>query len=131
MKLSKIVTTLFGAALLLASCAFAGETNKTSVNLAEKVTVEGKTIGPGTYKVEWQGTGANVQVTLSQGKRTVATFPAQINEQANNNAVNAYGSATEPDGSKSLTAIYVGGKKYILEVEQASASREAASTTAK
>jgi len=131
MKRTKIVTTLFGAALLVGTAALAGEVNKTTVSISEKVTVEGKTIDPGTYKVEWQGTGANVQVTLSQGKRTVATFPAQINEQANNNAVNAYGSATEPDGSKSLTAIYVGGKHMVLQVARNAASQQSSNQNAK
>ena len=131
MKLSKVVTTLFGTALLLATCTFAGETNKTNINLADKVTVEGKTIEPGKYQVEWTGNGPNVQVTVAKGKQQVASFPAKLTEQASNNAASAYSTSAAADGSKSLTAIYVGGKKYILEVDQASARNEAASTTAK
>lgn len=131
MKLSKIATTLFGAALLLASCAIAGETNKTNITVADKVSVEGKTIEPGRYQVEWTGNGPNVQVTVARGKQQVASFPAKLTENATSNATSAYSTSASADGSKSLTAIYVGGKKYILEVDQASASREAASTTAK
>jgi len=131
MKLSKVMTTVFGAALLLASGVVAGETNKTNVNLADKVTVEGKTIEPGQYKVEWSGNGPNVQVTVAKGKQQVASFSAKLTEQATPNSATAYSTASAADGSKSLTAIYVGGKKYILEVEQANAGREAASTTAK
>jgi len=131
MKLSKVVTTAFGAALLLASGVVAGETNKTNVNIADKVTVEGKTIQPGKYQVEWTGNGPNVQVTVAKGKEQVASFPAKLTEQPTANSTSAYSATTAADGSKSLTAIYVGGKKYILEIDQASASREAASTTAK
>lgn len=131
MKLSKVVTTLFGAALLLACNAVAGETNKTSVNLTDKVTVEGKTIEPGKYQVEWTGNGPSVQVTVAKGKQQVASFPAKLTEQSTNNTASAYSTVAAADGTKSLTAIYVGGKKYILELDQASASREAASTTAK
>jgi hypothetical protein len=131
MKLSKIVTTVFGATLLLACGAIAGETNKTTINLADKVTAEGKTIEPGKYQVEWTGSGPNVQVTVAKGKQQVVSFPARLTEQPTANQANAYSTAAAADGTKSLTAIYVGGKKYILELEQASASREAASTSAK
>ena len=131
MKLSKVVTTAFGAAFLLASTVVAGETNKTNVSIADKVTVEGKTIQPGKYQVEWTGNGPNVQVTVGKGKQQVASFPAQLTEQPTTNTTSAYSTNASADGSKSLTAIYVGGKKSILEVDQSSASREAASTTAK
>ena len=131
MKLSKVVTTVFGTALLLASGAIAGENNKTNINLADKVTVEGKTIEPGRYQVEWNGNGPNVQVTVAKGKQQIASFPARLTEQHSANAASAYSTAAAADGTKSLTAIYVGGKKYILEVDQASASREAAATSAK
>ncbi|MGB7846962.1 MAG: hypothetical protein WBL63_15210, partial [Candidatus Acidiferrum sp.] len=114
MKSLKITTILFGAALLFSSGARAKETNKSTVHVADKLNVEGKVIDPGNYTVEWNGTGPTVQVNLIQGKQTVATFPAQLTEQAAPNPASAYGSATEPDGSKSLTAIYVGGKRYVL-----------------
>jgi type 1 fimbria pilin len=118
MKVSRILFTLSGAALLFASAVLAADLNKGTLNVSEKVNVEGKTIDPGTYKVEWNGTGPTVQVTILHGKQTVATFPAQLTEQAAKNAVDAYGSATEADGSKQLTAIYIGGKHTVLQVDQ-------------
>jgi hypothetical protein len=131
MKLSKIATTFFGAALLLGTAVLAGEANKTTLTLPEKVNVEGKTLNPGSYKVEWSGTGNNVQVTISQGKETVATFQAQATEEQGKNAASAYGSTNQPDGSRSLTAIYVGGKRTVLQVGQASASRQTGNQDAK
>ena len=131
MKLSKMATMVFGAALLLASGVMAGETNKTNVSLADKVTVEGKTLEPGTYKVEWTGSGPNVQVTVTKGKQQVASFPAQLTEQATTNSVTAYSTNAATDGTKSLTAIYVGGKKSILQIEQASAGNQNTSSQAK
>jgi hypothetical protein len=124
MKLSKISITLFGAALLFAATAFAGDTNKGTLNVSDKVTVEGKTLNPGTYKVEWEGTGPTVQVTVRKGKDTVATFPAHVTEGPNKNSADAYGSTAGPDGSRSLTAIYIGGKNTVLEVAQSSASTQ-------
>ncbi|HTP70417.1 MAG TPA: hypothetical protein VMJ35_16015 [Dongiaceae bacterium] len=131
MKLSKIATILFGAALLFSTGAMAGEPNKTNISLADKVTVEGKTLEPGTYKVEWTGNGPNVQVTVSKGKQQVATFPAQLTEQATTNSSSAYSTNASADGSKSLTAIYVGGKKAILQIEGTSASNPNTASQAK
>jgi hypothetical protein len=123
--------SLSGAALLLASTVLAADLNKGTLNVSEKVNVEGKTIDPGTYKVEWNGTGPTVQVTILHGKQTVATFPAQLTEQANKNAVDAYGSATEADGSKQLTAIYIGGKHTVLQLEPSAASQQSSTQNAK
>jgi hypothetical protein len=118
MKLSKISIAFFGAALLFASSALAGDTNKGTLNVSEQVSVDGKTLNPGTYKVQWDGTGPTVQVTLLQGKQTVATFSAHLTEQSSKNSQNAYTSSPASDGSRALTAIYLGSKHAILEVEQ-------------
>jgi hypothetical protein len=131
MKMSRIAVTLFGSALLFGSVVLAGDVNKGTLNLSEKMNVEGKSLDPGTYKVEWNGTGPTVQVSLLEGKQTVATFPAQLTEQSNKNADNAYGSVAEPDGSRSLTAIYIGGKHTILNVEQSTAAQRSGNQHAK
>jgi hypothetical protein len=122
MKISKMLSLLFGATLLFSSAAIAGETNKSSVQLADKVIVEGKAL-TGKYTVEWSGSGPTVQVTLLQGKQTVATFPAHVTEQANTNSQDAYSTSTAPDGSKLLIAIYPSGKRFFLQVDQNQASR--------
>jgi hypothetical protein len=126
MKMSRVSIILIGAALVLSSSAIAGETNKGKLHLSDTVVVEGKTVNPGVYTVEWTGTGSTVQVSLIQGKETVATFPAHVTEQANRNASDAYGSALDPDGARSLTAIYIGGKRTTLELEQREASKQPA-----
>jgi hypothetical protein len=128
MKSLKLALMLSGAALVFSSAALAGESNKVTLQISEQVNVEGKSLNPGTYKVEWNGSGPTVQVTISQGKQTVTTFSAHLTEQPSPNPGNAYGSETEPDGSRSLTAIYVGGKKTSLQLDQAQASRPATST---
>jgi hypothetical protein len=124
MKMSRVSIILVGAVLVFSSGALAGETNKRKLHLSDKVIVEGKTINPGEYTVEWTGTGPTVQVSLVQGKRTVATFPAHVTEQSTRNTQDAYGSSAEPDGSRSLTAIYIGGKRTTLELEQKESSTQ-------
>lgn len=131
MKLSKLSLAFFGSALLLSSAAVAGDANKASLQIYEKVNVEGKALNPGKYTVTWDGAGPNVQVTVSQGKQTVATFAAHLTEQATRNTEDAYGSAAETDGSRSLTAIYPNGKRLSLELENKSASQPSTSPTSK
>jgi hypothetical protein len=129
MKLSKLSLTLLGSALLFSSAVLAGEPNKGSLQLYEKVSVEGKALNPGRYTITWDGAGPNVQVTILQGKQAVATFPAHVTEQATRNTEDAYGSASETDGTRTLTAIYPNGKRFSLELGQAAAS-QATSTPA-
>jgi len=124
MKLSKVSILLIGSALAFSSGAFAGDANKGKLRLQDKTIVDGKPLNPGNYTVEWTGNGPTVQVTLLQGKQTVATFPAHITEQSTPDHDNAYGSATEPDGSSRLTAIYFSGKRTALELEQYEASQQ-------
>jgi hypothetical protein len=131
MKISKVSIMLFGAALVFSSGARAGGSNKTTIQLSDKVVVDGNSINPGRYTVEWSGSGSTVQVSLLQGKQTVATFPAHVTEQATPNSATAYGSTSEPDGSKALTAIYIGGKRFVLELEQNEAHQEAVTPQAK
>lgn len=120
-KLSKIIITAVAAMLLLSSGAFAQEKGK--LNLSENVTVQGKVLKPGNYKVTWEGTGSNVQLSIIQGRDTVVTVPATIVAGQNSNLANAYGTRMEADGSKSLEAYYPEGKKIVLEVGQKEAAK--------
>jgi hypothetical protein len=122
MKIFKLSVFLLVGALLGSSLAFAGESNKTTLQLYEKINVQGKAISPGRYTVAWEGSGPTVQVTISQGKETVATFQAHVAEQTTRNNGDAYGSASEPDGTRDLTSIYPGGKRIALELNQGSSA---------
>src|ERR1700741_2086290 len=127
MKLSKLSLAFFGSALLLSSAAFAGDSNKASIQIYEKINVEGKALNPGKYTITWDGAGPNVQVNVLQGKQTVATFSAHLTEQATRNTEDAYGSAADTNGSRTLTAIYPTGKRFSLDLEQAAASQSSTS----
>ena len=120
MKMSRISILLFGSALLFSSATLAGETNKGKLHLADKIVVDGKPIQPGNYGVEWDGSGSAVQVKLLRGKQIVATLPAHLTEQADQNPQDGYSIATEPDGSRELTAIYPSGKRVALEFDHSS-----------
>jgi hypothetical protein len=119
---------LFGASLLLASAAFAGE--KATVKLYEDVKVNGKTIPAGKYDLSWEGSGSNVQLSIHQGKETVATVPAQLEASKSAPVSTGYSTKKEDDGSKSITSVFFAGKKYTLNLDQqaAATSAQAAST---
>jgi len=121
MKMSRNSILLFGSALLFSSATLAGENNKGKLALTDNVIIDGKPIERGDYRVEWDGSGAAVQVKLLQGKQTVATLSAHLTEQAARNPQDAYSTTTEPDGARELTAIYPSGKRVALEFDHSAA----------
>jgi hypothetical protein len=131
MKLAKLSLSLLALALLGSSAAVAGDSNKTTLNLYEKVTVDGKQLNPGHYTVAWEGSGPDVKVTILQGKQTVATSSAHVVEQPIANTTTAYGSETGPDGSRALETIYVGGKRTALQLTQQSAQQPLSTSSSK
>ncbi len=114
MKLSRIVTTFVGASLLFAAGAVAQE--KSTLNLTEKLNVQGTELKPGRYNIEWEGTGPAVKLNISKGKDTVVTVPATLVPRETPNQGNAYGAKSEGSGSRTLLAIYPAGKKYGVEI---------------
>ncbi len=74
----KLGITLAAIVLMLPLSALAASKNSSKVEIPDKVVVNGKQIQPGTYKVEWNGTGPNVEVSILQGHKTVAQAPARL-----------------------------------------------------
>jgi len=54
-----------------------------SLHLTGPVRVGTAQLSAGAYKVTWTGSGAIVQVTLTQNGKTVATVPAKVVEAKN------------------------------------------------
>ena len=118
---------LFGASLLFASAAFAGE--KGNLKVYEDVKVSGKTLAPGSYQLAWEGAGSNVQVTIRQGNNTVATVPAAVVTAQSAPASTGYSTKKEDDGSKQITSVFFAGKKVILNLDQQAAASSAQSAS--
>ena len=121
MKLSRIAMTVAAGMLLFAAGAFAQE--KGSLNLTENLTVQGKVLTPGQYKLEWNGKGPNVTVNIIRDNETVATVPAMIVTSAMPNYGNGVGTRKEADGSKILEVYYPQGKKFSLNLTQSQAAQ--------
>jgi hypothetical protein len=120
---------LFGASLLLATAAFAGE--KGTLKVYENVKVNGTTLTPGKYDLAWENTGATVQVSIRQGNNTVATVPAAVETAKAAPAGTGYTTKTGDDGSKSVTSLFFAGKKISLNLDQqaVAASAQAAANS--
>jgi hypothetical protein len=122
MRKMKSSASLLAFSLLLATSAIAGNSNKGTLRVAETVTVGGKQLPAGKYQVEWAGTGPSVELSISDGRETVAKVPAQLLALKKAGAENGYSTNTDPAGNKALTEIFFGGKKYQLSIGEASAA---------
>jgi hypothetical protein len=109
---------------LLAASAIAGNPSKGTLKVDETVTVGGKQIPAGKYQVEWTGSGSNVELSISDGRETVAKVPAQLLPLKKAGAESGYSTSTDPAGNKALTGIFFGGKKYELAIGEASAATD-------
>ena len=101
-------------ALLLASSAFAA--SKGSLQITNPTTVNGTRLKPGDYKVEWEGSGPGVELSIKQGKNVIAKVPAKVidlNSPATNDAAVT---RKNDDGTSSLMGVRFEGKKYALEL---------------
>jgi hypothetical protein len=120
MKMLKLSSMLLGSALLLAASAFAANTIKKSLHLYENVIVAGKQLAPGDYKVEWSGSGPDVEVNIMQGRDTVATAPARIVSRASVNEQDGYALDPGKSGNQSLAQVFFSGERFDLDFGSAS-----------
>jgi hypothetical protein len=113
-------------ALLVASSAFAS--TKGSLQLSNPVSVNGTTLKAGDYKVEWAGTGADVEVSILQGNKVLAKVPGHVVELKNPSANNA--AVTQPGSGpvNSLAGIRFAGKTMALELGNTSEGMQGGSS---
>src|SRR5229473_1995362 len=122
MRKTKFTAGLLTFSLLLAAGAIAGNTTKGTLNTDETVTVGGKQLPAGKYQVEWTGNGPTVELSISNGKETLAKVPAQILALTKAEPTSGYATSSDAAGNKTLTEIFFGGKKYELSLGEASAA---------
>jgi len=108
---------VLGLALLLASSALAA--TKGSLQLTDHVTLNGTTLKPGDYKVQWEGSGPNVEVKILQGKNVLATVPAHVIELPTPSTNDAAVTRKNDSGPSSLIGVRFEGKKFALELGEA------------
>jgi len=124
MKFATISKSLvLGLALVLASSAFAS--TKGNLQLTSAVTVNGTQLKAGEYKVQWEGSGPEVEISILQGKNVVAKLPAHVVELQSPSNNDAAVTRQNGSGPNSLTGLRFHGKKISLEVIEASTGMQA------
>ena len=121
-----IKSAVMGLALLLASSAFAA--TKADMTLQSPTTINGAKLKPGDYKLQWEGSGPNVEVSIKQGKKVIAKVPAKVvdlNFPSQNNAAIL---RMNGDGTSTLAGARFEGKKFALEIGESSDSMQAGSS---
>jgi hypothetical protein len=103
-----------GVALLLASSAFAA--TKGQLQLQSPTMVNGTQLKAGDYKLEWEGTGPDVEVSILQGKKVVAKVPAKVVELKTKAQDNSAIVSNNTDGTSSLAGVHFAGKTTALEL---------------
>ena len=125
-RTSKIM--ILALALLLATSAFAGDTHKGSVQFFNPVQLNGKQLAAGVYQVKWEGSGSNVEMSILQSGKVLATAPAQVIELNQKPSADAALINNNADGSRSISEIRFGGKKYALALGRETAQDQAKSS---
>jgi hypothetical protein len=121
MKGSK--SLILGLALLLATSAFAA--NKGSLQVQEPLNVNGTRLVPGDYRVQWDGTGPNVELSILQGKKVVAKAPAHMIELSRPSTGDSAVVKDNGDGTKTLNEIRLNGKRFSFAIGEEAAKADA------
>jgi ribosomal protein S4 len=114
-------TLTVALALLVVPAAFAASASH-QLTLNKNVAVNGKEIKSGDYKVKWDGTGDNVDVSFTRGKQVLATSPARVVALDRAPSQDTLVYTDNADGTKSLSEIRFGGKKFSIVLGQQAAN---------
>jgi hypothetical protein len=127
MKFATVTKSLVvGLALTLASSAFAA--SKANLTLNNPTSINGTRLKAGEYKLQWDGNGPNVEVSIMQGKKVVAKVPAKVVDLNQSSANDAALLKQNSDGTTTLAGARFQGKKFALELGEASDGMQAGSS---
>ena len=127
MKFATVSKSLvLGLALTLASTAFAA--SKANLTLNSPTSVNGTNLKPGDYRLEWDGNGPNVEVSIKQGKKVVTKVPAKVVDLDKASSNDSAVLKQNGDGSTTLSGVRFQGKKYALELGEAGDGMQAGSS---
>ena len=133
MKSSLFFKLMFATlALALTTSVFAAsaDSHKSNFEISAATQVNGTELPAGDYTAKWEGSGPTVQVSILQGKKVVATVPAEVvalDRAASNTEAEI---KSNSNGDRELTSLKFSGKKFSLELgtESARAQSKSAST---
>jgi len=114
------VVLLFSASLWAADASSAGHG---SIELAFPVNVAGTQLQSGKYRVDWTGTGDQVEVKIYRGNKEAVSTHATVAKDGTSYDHLSYSGGE--NGMRSLTQISFGKQKCTLTLENQSASADA------
>jgi len=128
MKFATVSKSLMmGLALTLASSAFAG--TKADLVLQTPTSVNGTNLKAGDYKLEWDGSGPNVEVSIMQGKKVLAKVPGKVVDLTSP-AQNSAAVINRGDhGDRTLAGARFAGKRYAIQLGESSSEGMQAGST--
>jgi hypothetical protein len=122
MKSSLFSRIIFATlAVVFTTSAFAADAQKASFEISAATQVNGTTLPAGEYTAQWEGSGPTVQVNILQGKKVVATAPAQLvalDRKASDTQAEVFNGSK---GERELKVLQFAGKKISLQLEAQSA----------
>jgi len=80
MKARKLILGT-AALLLLSVIGWASANMKAKIQIYQTVHIGSTQLAPGEYKMTWTESGSSAEVTFWQGKKAVATVPAQVTQE--------------------------------------------------
>ena len=90
--------------------------SKGPLELQETANVAGTQLKSGTYTVQWEGTGDQVQLKIYQGKKEVASASARVVTLDKPMQHDATLLRRNDDGTLTVIRINFGGKQFALEI---------------
>jgi hypothetical protein len=112
---SKIIFATLAFTLTTGAFA-ASDSHKSSFKIFAPTQVNGVQIPAGEYVATWEGSGPNVQVSILQGKKVIATVPAQL-VPLNKKARDTQTEMTKgSNGASELTSLQFAGKMFSLQL---------------
>src|SRR5580704_18150456 len=113
MKSHPYTAAILLATALLSASAFAKDKADAKLSIEYKAQFGTSELAPGNYKLQWEGTGDNVQVSVLQHGKVVATAPAKLvlNQQLAGAGEVTYGAAGD---KKTVNEIDIANSKQSL-----------------
>jgi hypothetical protein len=125
MKSSLFSKVIFATLVLtLTAGAFAADAHKSSFEISAPTQVNGTQIPAGEYTAKWEGPGPSVQVSIIQGRKVLATVPAQIVALSQRAADSQAEIKNNSNGDRQLISLQFAGKKFSLELGTESAKAQ-------
>lgn len=117
------------AVILLSMGAFAA--SKGNMELLHPATLGGKQLPAGTYTVQWDGQGDQVQLQVFHGKKAIASGTAHVVKLDRAMAESSVVVVPNNDGTRAVSRINFGKKDFALELENEGAGAGSGAAAAK